>query len=238
MAKFVVEFATAGTPRPPDGRLEAPAFQRNHGAIWSVLGPFLQARRGRCAGTRQRHRPTRNRIRAAVAAADLVAERHLSVASGQHRCLARSCRPRQFARAATHRPHRSRLDLAGRRSGRRHAHRHALHQCAAHLALDVAQNLLAGAGRYLRGDGRLFVYGPFRRNGQHTASSNADFDASLRAENPAWGVRDTADLKAAAQQAGLALVEIAEMPSNNLVLAFARGVRQNSAFARQPDKAP
>ena len=91
----------------------------------------------------------------------------------------------------------------------------------------VAQNLIAGAGRLLRADGRLFIYGPFMRDGQHTAPSNADFDASLRAENPAWGVRDLADLNALAQEAGLTPAEIVPMPANNLVLAFARAVRQN-----------
>ena len=91
----------------------------------------------------------------------------------------------------------------------------------------VSQNLFAGAGAMLRDDSRLFVYGPFMRDGTHTAPSNAAFDASLRAENPEWGVRDLADLNALAQEAGLTAAEIAPMPANNLVLAFARGVRQN-----------
>ena len=54
----------------------------------------------------------------------------------------------------------------------------------------MSQNLITGAGRFLRADGRLFLYGPFMRDGEHTAPSNAAFDASLRAENPDWGVRD------------------------------------------------
>ena len=45
----------------------------------------------------------------------------------------------------------------------------------------VAEGLFAGAGRYLRADGRLFLYGPFKRGGKHTAISNAVFDTSLRA---------------------------------------------------------
>jgi Protein of unknown function (DUF938) len=65
------------------------------------------------------------------------------------------------------------------------------------------------------------------RSGQHTAPSNAAFDASLRAKNPDWGVRDLADLNALAQEAGLTAAEIAPMPANNLVLVFARAVRQN-----------
>jgi hypothetical protein len=86
----------------------------------------------------------------------------------------------------------------------------------------VAEGLFAGAGRYLRVDGRLFLYGPFKRDGKHTAVSNAVFDSSLRDRNPEWGVRDIADLERLAANAGLALTDIAEMPANNLTLVFER----------------
>src|SRR5262249_58937640 len=86
----------------------------------------------------------------------------------------------------------------------------------------VAEGLFAGAGRILRDDGRLFLYGPFKRDGQHTAVSNAVFDTSLRDNNPEWGVRDIADLERLAAQNGLAWRETVEMPANNLILVFAR----------------
>src|SRR5215475_13724904 len=86
----------------------------------------------------------------------------------------------------------------------------------------VAQGLFAGAGRALRDDGRLFLYGPFKRDGQHTAVSNAVFDTSLREANPEWGVRDIADLEALAAANGLVLRETVEMPANNLILMFAK----------------
>jgi len=86
----------------------------------------------------------------------------------------------------------------------------------------VAEGLFAGAGRYLRTDGRLFLYGPFKRDGKHTAVSNAVFDTSLRDRNPEWGVRDIEALEKLAAGVGLVLMEIAEMPANNLVLVFAR----------------
>jgi hypothetical protein len=86
----------------------------------------------------------------------------------------------------------------------------------------VAEGLVAGASRYLRPDGRLFLYGPFKRDGQHTALSNAVFDTSLKTGNPEWGVRDVEDVERLASAVGLALVEITEMPANNLMLAFAR----------------
>jgi hypothetical protein len=86
----------------------------------------------------------------------------------------------------------------------------------------VAEGLIAGAAKYLRPDGRLFIYGPFKRGGKHTAVSNAAFDTSLRDGNPQWGVRDVADLEHVAQGVGLRLAEVIEMPANNLILVFAR----------------
>ena len=86
----------------------------------------------------------------------------------------------------------------------------------------VAEGLFAGAARYLRADGRLFLYGPFKRDGKHTALSNAVFDTSLRERDPEWGVRDIADLEKLAASGGLALLETVEMPANNLILVFGR----------------
>jgi hypothetical protein len=86
----------------------------------------------------------------------------------------------------------------------------------------VAEGLFAGAGRYLRADGRLFLYGPFKREGKHTAMSNAVFDTSLREQDAEWGVRDIADLEKLADGVGLALVETVPMPANNMILVFGR----------------
>ena len=86
----------------------------------------------------------------------------------------------------------------------------------------VAEGLFAGAGRYLRSDGRLFLYGPFKRDGKHTALSNAVFDTSLREQDPEWGVRDIADIEKLAAGVGLALIETVPMPANNMILVFGR----------------
>ena len=86
----------------------------------------------------------------------------------------------------------------------------------------VAQNLFAGAGRLLRSGGHLFLYGPYKRDGAHTAPSNEAFDASLRARNPDWGVRDLEAVAALAHDNGLELMKVTDMPANNLVLAFER----------------
>jgi hypothetical protein len=68
--------------------------------------------------------------------------------------------------------------------------------------------------------GPLYLYGPFRRDGQPTAPSNAAFDADLKARNPAWGVRDLADVAAIAAAASFGEPEITEMPANNLSVVF------------------
>ena len=82
--------------------------------------------------------------------------------------------------------------------------------------------LCAGAGRLLPSSGVLYLYGPYKRNGRHTAPSNEAFDASLRQRNSAWGVRNLEDITALAAQAGLACHEIVEMPANNLSLVFVK----------------
>ncbi|MEO0695120.1 MAG: DUF938 domain-containing protein [Pseudomonadota bacterium] len=91
-----------------------------------------------------------------------------------------------------------------------------------HIApFEAAKGLISGAGEALTPGGRLFLYGPFSRDGQHTAPSNADFDASLKSRDPSWGVRDLErDIMPLARQAGLAFVEAIAMPANNLSVVF------------------
>lgn len=87
----------------------------------------------------------------------------------------------------------------------------------------ACEGLMRGAGRILTDDGVLYLYGPFKRDGDHTAPSNEAFDASLKARNRDWGVRDLEAVAAAAGEHGLDLVEIVEMPANNLSLIFRKG---------------
>ena len=86
----------------------------------------------------------------------------------------------------------------------------------------AAEGLFAGAGRHLKPGGGLYLYGPFLQPGVETAPSNLAFDASLRAQNPAWGLRDLAAVTALAQAAGLAPPRVQPMPANNLSLWFAK----------------
>jgi SAM-dependent methyltransferase len=86
----------------------------------------------------------------------------------------------------------------------------------------AAEALFRGAARLLPSHGVLFLYGPFKRDGQHTAESNQRFDERLRSEDPRWGVRDLGDVQDVAASAGFLPPEIIPMPANNLSLVFAK----------------
>lgn len=87
---------------------------------------------------------------------------------------------------------------------------------------EATLGLIAGASRLLRAGGVLYTYGPYTRDGRHTAPSNAAFDASLKARDPSWGVRDIGEIEREAALQDFTLREIVDMPANNLSLVFVR----------------
>jgi len=82
------------------------------------------------------------------------------------------------------------------------------------------ERMFSGVGRLLPPGGVFALYGPFNYHGKHTSESNARFDAMLRRNDPASGLRDVEDLSALAKRAGLALAEDNAMPANNRLLVF------------------
>ena len=223
MADYVVEFGKDGRPVEPDGRLDATAFHRNHQAIRAVLQRLLTGKSGHVievgSGTGQHVVDFARHLPEIIWWPSDLNDRHLTsiVAWRTHTQLSNIRLP-------------LRIDLSDphwcpeMQNGVGPADVLAVF-CAnvVHIApWRVAEGLFAGAGRYLRADGLLFLYGPFKRGGKHTAISNAVFDSSLREGNPEWGVRDIEAVEALAASAGLALVEVVEMPSNNLTLVFGR----------------
>jgi len=223
MAEYVVEFGKDGRPVEPDGRLDAAAFHRNHAPIWAVLEKFLIGQTGDVleagSGTGQhvvhfaRHSPD-----IVWWPSDLNKAHLKSIAAWRAHSGLPNIRPP------------SRIDLTDPLCGSPMQDGSALPKLLAvfcanviHIApWRVAEGLFEGAGNYLRADGRLYLYGPFKRDGKHTALSNAVFDTSLREQDAEWGVRDIADLEKLAASAGLALREVTEMPANNLMLSFER----------------
>ncbi len=86
----------------------------------------------------------------------------------------------------------------------------------------ATQGLMRGAGRLLAQSAPLYLYGAYRQAGVETAPSNEAFDESLRARDPAWGVRDLEEVVAEAEKNGLRLDEAVPMPANNLSVVFRR----------------
>ena len=87
----------------------------------------------------------------------------------------------------------------------------------------ACEGLIAGSARVLPTGGLLYLYGPYKIGGRHTAPTNQAFDERLRAQNPAWGIRDLDDVTALAARFGFALAETVSMPANNLSVIFRRG---------------
>ena len=223
MSEYVVEFGKDGGRVEPDGRLDAPAFHRNHLAIRAVLQRYLADKSGDVveagSGTGQHVVDFARHFPDIVWWPSDLNEAHLkSIAAWRAYAGLKNIRPPL------------RIDLSdpewcpelhdGSGPGKLRAV-----FCAnvIHIApWRVAEGLFTGAARFLEADGRLFLYGPFKRDGKHTALSNAVFDTSLRHRDPEWGVREIEELEKLAMSVGLVLVEVAEMPANNLVLVFER----------------
>jgi SAM-dependent methyltransferase len=223
VAEYVVEFGRDGRPVEADGRLDAAAFHRNHQPIWQILQKFLDGKSGDAleagSGTGQ------HVVHFARQNPDIVwwpsdlNQAHLnSIEAWRTHAALSNVRPPL------------RIDFSDPQWIPATQDGGVLPKLLAvfcanviHIApWRVAEGLFAGAGNFLRADGRLLLYGPFKREGKHTALSNAVFDASLRERDSEWGVRDIADLQKLAERAGLALCEIAEMPANNQILTFER----------------
>jgi SAM-dependent methyltransferase len=83
-------------------------------------------------------------------------------------------------------------------------------------------DLMAGAGAILPTGGVLFLYGPYKRGGAHTAPTNEAFDADLRTRNAAWGLRDMETVIDVAGSNGLVFKEAVAMPANNFSVVFAK----------------
>jgi len=94
--------------------------------------------------------------------------------------------------------------------------------------------LMRGSARHPAPGGVLITYGPYLEQGVPTSSGNLAFDASLRARDPAWGIRQRADVEREAALAGLHLLARHAMPANNLLLVWAREQDQSQPSPMAP----
>jgi len=81
---------------------------------------------------------------------------------------------------------------------------------------------MQGASQALTQTGLLLFYGPYRVDGQHTSTSNAEFDSNLRARDGHWGIRDIQDMEQAGASCDFSLRQVQDMPANNKFLVFSR----------------
>jgi SAM-dependent methyltransferase len=221
MAEADVDFGQSGPPSWPDGRFNASSFHRNREPLKAVLHRYLGARSGDVlevgSGTGQHV--------AAYALAfpkltwwpsDVAPDHRASVVAWCAHAGVENARPPLVLDAASDDwP----LGVPGAPpAGGLVA---MLNLNVVHISpWAVAEGLMAGAGRHLKSGGLLFMYGPFKIDGRHTAPSNAQFDQSLRGRNAQWGIRDMGDLEALAVAAGLSRAGVVDMPSNNFTLVF------------------
>ena len=206
-----------------DARLDSAAFHRNHEPIWAVLSRWIEDKAGNVlevgSGTGQ------HIIEFARKAPHLLwwpsdyDERNIE-------SIEAWCRHAKLQNVEAAR----RLDLCAPEWGLSAEDSATLSDLTAIFCANVihispwrtTRGLMWGASERLHPGGRLFVYGPFKQDGRHTAESNEAFDHSLRERNSEWGVRDINEIRNVAEEHGMMLAEIEPMPANNMILIFER----------------
>jgi len=208
---------------PGDARLDSASFHRNHEPIWAVLSRWIENTPGNVlevgSGTGQ------HIIEFARKA------RHLRWWPSDHdeRNIESIDAWRRHAQLQNVEAAR-RLDLCALEWGLSAEDSATLRDLTAIFCANVihispwrtTRGLMGGASERLHPGGRLFVYGPFKQDGRHTAPSNEAFDLSLRERNSEWGVRDINDVRDVAEERGVTLAHIEPMPANNMILIFER----------------
>ncbi|XP_063977819.1 methyltransferase-like 26 isoform X2 [Diachasmimorpha longicaudata] len=86
--------------------------------------------------------------------------------------------------------------------------------------LQCTIGLFKNSAVLLKPEGLLITYGPYAVDGKITPESNVNFDRSLKSQNPEWGLRDVRDLEKLALENNIKLIEMVNMPANNMTLAW------------------
>jgi len=89
----------------------------------------------------------------------------------------------------------------------------------------AVEAMFAGVAGCLRPAGQFILYGPFNENGRYSSVSNERFDASLKLQDPAMGLRDLVELQSLAHSVQMKLTSRRPMPANNEILVFKHETR-------------
>jgi SAM-dependent methyltransferase len=218
--RHIARYSADNTVAEADGRLRSPSFERNFAPIRDALRPYLEGAEGTVleigSGTGQHVAHWAGEFpRLRWVPSDIHATHHASIAAWGAALGCANLAPPLFLDAATEWPDDPPVRALGSLA--------AVLSCnVIHIApWAVIEGIVGGAARVLTPRGMLVLYGPFSEGGHHTSPGNASFDAGLQAENPDWGVRDLDDVAALAA-AGFGPAQITRLPSNNLVVAFAK----------------
>lgn len=219
--RHIARYSPDNTASEGDGRLRSPSFARNFAPIRDALHRYLDGRNGTVleigSGTGQHIAHWAGEFPGLDwVPSDIHPQHHASIAAWGVELRCANLAEPLFLDAAADWVDGQEVQALGELT--------AVLSCnVIHIApWAVAQGLIRGAARVLAPGAALILYGPFREGGRHTVASNAGFDAGLRAENPDWGVRDLDEVAVLAAEAGLGPARTTRMPSNNLLVGFAK----------------
>lgn len=215
---MMARYRSGSAQDPGDGRLFAPSFPKNNPPMIAELAPWLNGQTGPVleigAGTGQHATAFALAFRTLEWWPSDPDPLHRASVEAWQKALNAPVRPAFNIDAAADWANSPDISALGRLTA-------VMSMNVIHIApFAVAEGIIAGAGNALADGGMLFFYGPFRENGVHTGPGNEAFDAQLRAEDPGWGLRDTADLRRLAEAAGLSQAAFIPMPANNRLIVF------------------
>ncbi len=84
------------------------------------------------------------------------------------------------------------------------------------ISWEETVTLVSETAKTLSSNGRFILYGPFMRDGKLTSDGDKRFHQALVQQDPEVGYKDDTDIERLLAVSGLNLIEVAEMPANNL----------------------
>ncbi len=90
------------------------------------------------------------------------------------------------------------------------------------MSIDAVECMFRIVGDCLIDGGKFCLYGPFNLKGEFTSDSNRNFDASLKSQNSAMGIRDLAILDGFAEANSLRRSDLYAMPANNMIAVWTK----------------
>ena len=88
------------------------------------------------------------------------------------------------------------------------------------MGKESVADMFAYVGQVLHDQGKFLLYGPFQSDGEYSGEGDRRFDQSLKAQDPAMGIRDLEWIDMLASQQRLSRKNTYAMPANNLLLVW------------------